>query len=250
MNQFIYLDNHYLIITSVIFLFGGFVKGVIGVGLPTITLALLSLFFDIKESISVILIPIILTNFYQMIDGKDLKLIYKDTRFFALSSFVFIVPGFFLLFFLKSKIILSVLAVLLILNSSLNIFKFSIKFNNYQSTSLQSLLGSLNGFISGLTGIYTMPFVFFLQSLNYTKDKAIQLMGYLFFIYSTSQFLLFLYKDMINMNKFFISLFACAPIFIGVVLGRSFRKKISENFFKLLFNYMLLLMGLLLIFKN
>ena len=73
----------YLILFQVILIFfaGGVVKGLIGVGLPTVILTFLSFIFDIKLSISIILLPIILSNLYQMIDGKYLKQIINDTKF-------------------------------------------------------------------------------------------------------------------------------------------------------------------------
>ena len=78
-----------------IFLLGGIVKGTIGVGLPTITLVLLSFLFDIKDSISFILIPIIFSNLIQLMDGKNLLSILKQTKYFLFSSILLIIPGFF-----------------------------------------------------------------------------------------------------------------------------------------------------------
>ncbi len=89
--------NFTFFIVLFIFFIGGVVKGTIGVGLPTITLVLLSFIFDIKDSISFILIPIIFSNFIQLMDGKNLFSIARQTKYFLISSIILIVPGFFLL---------------------------------------------------------------------------------------------------------------------------------------------------------
>ena len=81
------IDSIILIQVVLIFLAGGMVKGLIGVGLPTVTLTLLSFVFDIKDSISIILIPVILTNLYQMLDGNYLREIISDVKFFLIGSF-------------------------------------------------------------------------------------------------------------------------------------------------------------------
>ena len=106
----------YLILIQVILIFftGGLVKGLIGVGLPTVTLTFLSFIFDIKVSISIILLPVILTNLYQMIDGKYLKKIINDTSIFQISAFIFIFPGFYFLLLFSSNTILITLAIILI----------------------------------------------------------------------------------------------------------------------------------------
>lgn len=63
------------------------------------------------------------------------------------------------------------------------------------------------------------------------------------------QLVLFSSYQMINFNKLLVSLLACFPILIGVYFGAVLRKRISESFFKTLFNMMLVIMGGLLIIK-
>ena len=60
-----HLDINFILIIFLIFVLAGLIKGVIGVGLPTVSLALLSFILDIKESIAIVLIPIIrIEDFY------------------------------------------------------------------------------------------------------------------------------------------------------------------------------------------
>ena len=250
MQEISNIDYFILFQVILIFFVGGVVKGLIGVGLPTVTLTFLSFIFDIKLSISIILLPIILSNLYQMIDGKYLKQIINDTKFFHISAFLFIFPGFYFLLLLNSNTILIILAVILILNSFLGLVKYEIRFKNFKSKYYQFFIGSTTGLVTGVTGIYTMPFIFLIQSLQYTKNKVIQLMGFTFFILACTQFLLFGLNDLINIKILILSSIACIPIIIGVYLGKTLRIKISEVIFKLLFNLMLIIMGSLLIIKT
>lgn len=243
------IDSVILIQVVLIFLAGGMVKGLIGVGLPTVTLTLLSFVFDIKDSISIILIPVILTNLYQMLDGNYLKEIIGEVKFFLIGSFLFIFPGFYFLTILKSDTILAILALLLIINSFMSLMKYEIKLKNYKSKAIQLGIGSLTGITTGVTSIYTMPFIFLIQSLNYSKNKVIQLMGLSFFIFACMQLILFSSHGMLDFDKLSISLLACLPILVGVYFGTALRKKISETLFKTLFNIMLVVMGSLLILK-
>ncbi len=244
------IDYFILIQIIIIFLAGGIVKGLIGVGLPTVTLTFLSFIFDIKESISIILLPIIITNLYQMINGKYLKQIINDTKVFQISALIFIFPGFYFLLILNSNTILIILALILIYNSILGLIKYEIKFKNFKSNYYQLSVGGMTGIVTGITGIYTMPFIFLIQSLKYKKNKTIQLMGLTFFIFSSAQFLLFSLNDLISARVLILSSVACVPILFGVYLGTILREKISETLFKLLFNIMLIVMGFLLIIKT
>ncbi len=242
--------NHLFFITLFIFFIGGLVKGIIGVGLPAVILTLLSFFYDIKDSISFILIPMILTNLYQLLDGKHLQSIYNQTKFFLISSIIFVVPGFFILRAASSKIILLIIAGLLITNSSLVLLKKIITFKNYNSFTVQSAIGVINGTIAGMTSIYVMPFIFLIQSLQFKKEKLIQFMGLTFFFYSFCLFILFYSYSMIDNQGLLFSIIACMPIFLGVQTGKYLRKILSENTFKNLFNYMLLISGSIIIIKN
>ncbi len=233
-----------------IFFLGGLVKGTIGVGLPTVTLTLLSFFFDIKDSISFILIPVILTNLVQMLDGKELKSIFQQTKFFLVTSVVFVIPGFLVLRAINSNTILLILASLLVLNSCLVLFNKIITIKKHTSFQTQFWIGALTGITTGVTSIYTMPFIFLIQSLKFNKEKLIQLMGLSFFLYSLTQFALFYSFSMIDEKVLLFSSVACIPILIGVISGKYLRKVLSEQTFKQLFNYMLLISGIIIIIKS
>jgi len=233
-----------------IFFLGGLVKGTIGVGLPTVTLTLLSFFFDIKDSISFILIPVILTNLVQMLDGKELKSIIQQTKFFLIVSVIFVIPGFLILRVINSNTILVILAILLVLNSCLVLFNKIITVKRHTSFKTQFWVGALTGITTGVTSIYTMPFIFLIQSLKFNKEKLIQLMGLSFFLYSLTQFTLFYSFSMINEKVLLFSSIACVPILIGVLSGKLLRKVLSEQTFKKLFNYMLLISGIIIIIKS
>ncbi len=227
---------------------GGITQGILGVGLITVVISLLSFVVDVKETIALVIIPTIITGFFQMINGSNLKVIIKDTKYFLVFSTLIIVPGVFLLNVLDSDLILIFIAILLFMNSSLSLSNRVVAIPNHQNSIIQLLTGSLNGFIIGLTSIYTMPFVFLLQSLKYNKEKTVQFMGLAFLLYSSMQFISFSYIKLISINTIVPSLIVTLPVITGFLLGKKIRSFISEKLFKKLFYLMLLLMsGIILI---
>ena len=222
---------------------GGIVQGILGVGLITVVISLLSFVIDVKQTIALVIIPAIVTSFFQMINGNNLKNIINETRYFLIFSTLIIIPGVFLLKLLESDLILIFIAILLFLNSSLSLSNRIISIPNHQNSIIQLLVGSLNGFIIGLTSIYTMPFVFLLQSLKYNKEKTVQFMGLAFLLYSGMQFLSLSYSKLISINTIVPSLIVTLPVIIGFLLGKKIRSFISEKLFKKLFYLMLLMMS-------
>ena len=246
----IYSNLPLLTVVYILFTYflGGITQGILGVGLITVVISLLSFVIDVKETIALVIIPTIITSFFQMINGNNLKDIIKDTRYFLVFSTLIIVPGVFLLKVLESDLILIFIAILLFMNSSLSLSNRVVAIPNHQNSIIQVSAGSLNGFIIGLTSIYTMPFVFLLQSLKYNKEKTVQFMGLAFLLYSSMQFISFSYSKLISINTIFPSLIVTLPVIIGFLLGKKIRSFISEKLFKKLFYLMLLLMsGIILI---
>ena len=246
----IYSNLPLLTVVYILFTYflGGITQGILGVGLITVVISLLSFVIDVKETIALVIIPTIITSFFQMINGNNLKAIIKDTRYFLVFSTLIIVPGVFLLKVLESDLILIFIAILLFMNSSLSLSNRVVAIPNHQNSIIQVSAGSLNGFIIGLTSIYTMPFVFLLQSLKYNKEKTVQFMGLAFLLYSSMQFISFSYSKLISINTIVPSLIVTLPVIIGFLLGKKIRSFISEKLFKKLFYLMLLLMsGIILI---
>ena len=93
MENIFFNVSHLYFIIFIIFFLGGVVKGTIGIGLPTVTIGLLIFFFDIKESISLILVSVILTNLFQVFEGDNFKILIKDNLYFLIFSSFFIIPG-------------------------------------------------------------------------------------------------------------------------------------------------------------
>ena len=59
------------------FLLAGFVKGVVGLGLPTISLALLTVLLDLPTAMALLVVPAFCTNIWQGFIGGHLALLSR-----------------------------------------------------------------------------------------------------------------------------------------------------------------------------
>ena len=62
-----------LVIVASVFFFAGVVKGVIGIGLPTLAMGLLCLFMPALEAAALLVVPAVATNIWQMLAGPALR---------------------------------------------------------------------------------------------------------------------------------------------------------------------------------
>src|SRR2546423_15412837 len=61
-----------MILIAAAFLFAGFVKGVIGLGLPTVAMGLLAVTMPPSQAIAIVIVPAIVTNLWQTFVGPYL----------------------------------------------------------------------------------------------------------------------------------------------------------------------------------
>ncbi len=219
-------------------------------GLPTVSLLLLTLFTDLNTAISLIIIPSLVTNIFQGVFGRHLKELIIEFWIFFLVSGVFVYIGTFI--FLKISVVIStiLLSLLIIIYSCMVLLKKNITINNKNSLLAKSLVFSSNGVLTGMTGSLLLPGVFYFQALNFKKEKFIQALGLHFTILS-----LFLglskthYNHYLTKELLFISFLSCFFAFIGMYVGNYLTKNINEKTFKKVFLFSLIILGILLTIK-
>ena len=75
------------------FLLAGFVKGVVGLGLPTISLALLTALLDLPTAMALLVVPAFCTNIWQGFIGSHLALLSRRLWPFLLAVIPFVWVG-------------------------------------------------------------------------------------------------------------------------------------------------------------
>ena len=235
---------------SIIFFISGIVKGIIGMGLPTISLLLLSLFLDINTAIILIIIPSLITNILQGFYGKYLKeLITEYWSFFLISGFfVYFGTMFFEALNLTTTTLLLSLVIIFYSLFALSGKGFSAdKINN---PLIKSVVFSSNGFFTGITGSLIFPGVFFFQALQLNREKLIQALGIHFTLLTLFLGLSkFYFHSFLTLKFSHLSIISCIAAFTGMFLGNLISMKIEENLFKRLFLYSLIVIGFLLTIK-
>ena len=70
-------DPNLLIMVSVVFCLAGFVKGMVGLGLPTVSLGLLSIIVDLPTAMALLVIPSLATNVWQALAGGQIGALWR-----------------------------------------------------------------------------------------------------------------------------------------------------------------------------
>ena len=235
------------------FLFAGMVKGIIGLGLPTISLALLTIATSLPTSMALLLVPSLVTNIWQAaVGGKFREILIRLWPLFLTAAFT-VWFGVLVLSNVELTLLSALLGMLFMIYAVFNLSGYRFNLNIRHEWWVGFLAGSVNGILTGMTGSFVVPGVFYLQSIGLRRDMLIQSMGILFTT-STLALIFSLQSNEFLTSKLVVwSSISLVPSIIGVLIGQQIRQWLSEKTFRNVFFFSLLVIGAYIIviaFKN
>jgi len=109
---------------------------------------------------------------------------------------------------------------------------------------LAPVVGFVTGTMTGATGVFVMPAVPYLQSLQLSKDDLVQALGLSFTVSTLALAAGLVAHAAFRVDQLGLSTLALIPAVVGMWLGRIVRRRISPQRFRQLFLSLLLLLGL------
>jgi hypothetical protein len=244
------MDLNFIVIVAAIFLLGGIVKGVIGLGLATISLALLSAAFGLPVAVQLIVIPSVVTNFWQAIYGGAFVQLLGRFWSMLLASALGTWLAYGVLLVAHPKAMTLVLGVILCLYA-LNDLRTFIRIPRIRREKLASpVVGLMTGVLAGSTGSMVMPVIAYLQGLGLKRDDLIQMMGISFTVSTCAIGLAIVDHNGFDTPLLMTSMAALVPALVGMKLGQMLRGRLSETLFHRYLLLGLLVIGVHLIWKG
>tara|TARA_Y100000589_G_scaffold322378_1_gene355204 strand:- start:190 stop:933 length:744 start_codon:yes stop_codon:yes gene_type:complete len=241
------VEPQFYFIVGATFFLAGLTKGVIGLGLPTVSLAVLTAFFGLKDAIPLILIPSLVTNLLQAFSGPHLKDLIK--RFWSLLlagvTGIFAVSEVFANS--SSEQLSLILGISIIIYSGFGLSSINSVNLTKREKWYSPIVGIVTGAFTGLTGSFVVPAVPYLQSLGLTRDQFIQAMGIWFSVATGALAVMLGIRGLLPMDQNIISTAALLPAVIGMSIGQVIRRRLSEIRFRRMFFFSLLFMGIYII---
>ncbi len=239
-----------ILIVCVVFVVAGLVKGVIGLGLPTVSLALLTATIGLKPAMAVLVLPALLTNIVQAMTGGAFLDILRRTWVFILVAFVCTWLGTGILAGSSSPFLPALLGLVTATYAGLSLATPQFVMPKKWELAATPALGAVAGMVTGLTGTFVVPGVMYLQSLGFSKNTFIQSMGILFTMASLSLGVGLSGHGLISEDLTTLSVIALIPAFAGMFVGVKIRNRLDEVKFRKVFFVSLLILGLYIIVRS
>lgn len=232
-----------LAIITAAFLLAGAVKGVVGLGLPTVSLALLTASLGLKDAMALMLVPSFVTNLWQGAVGGAAGPILRRIWTLLLAACLGTWFGAGVLARADALLLSGLFGLILCAYSLFSLMTPQIPPPGRRESWLSPLVGAVSGVVTGLTGSFVVPGVLYLQALGLPRDVLVQAMGITFTTATVALALSLSAHDLLPLDLGLLSALALAPAALGMLLGQSVRRRLPEARFRRVFFGALLLLG-------
>lgn len=226
-----------------VFALAGFVKGVIGLGLPTVAMGLLALALPPAEAAAILVVPSLVTNVWQLLAGPRFAALAR--RLWPMMAAVLLgtIAGAGVLAGNVAGLAKIGLGIALIVYAIVGLAGVRLSVAARHEAWLGPLVGAITGLVTGATGVFVIPAVPYLQAIGLEKDELIQALGLSFTVSTVALAIGLLRVDAWQMGSVWISLLALVPALIGMQAGQWLRQRIAAATFRRVFFAGLLLLG-------
>lgn len=223
------------------FVLAGMVKGVTGMGLPTVAMGILGSLISPVAAAAMLLLPSLISNLFQFGGGGNTRRLLK--RLWPMLLMVVVAT------LLASARITGgdtartqfALGVALVAYAIWTLAGKKIAVAVHREKPYSLVIGFVTGLLTGGTGVFVMPAVPSIQ-LGFEKDELVQALG-ISFTFSTLALALGLWwHNALPAQSLSLSALAIVPALIGQWMGTRVRRVISPLVFKRCF--LLCLLGL------
>ena len=232
------------IVTGLAFLLAGFVKGVIGMGLPTVAIGLLGLLMTPSQAAAILLVPSMVTNVWQLAAGGGLPALARRMAPMLTGICIGTFIGAVALPSSNSGQATVWLGVALAIYAGLGLFKVQFSVPPRVETWVGFVVGIATGAITVATGVFALPGVPYIQAMQFERDKLVQALGLSFTVSTVTLAAALYHAGALNAALAAPSLVALGAVLAGMPLGQLVRGRVKAATFRLCFFLGLLALGL------
>jgi uncharacterized membrane protein YfcA len=239
-----------VLVALVVFLLAGVVKGVAGLGLPTIAMALLALVMPPAQAAALLVVPSLVTNLMQLRPLSRLGPMLRRLGAMQAGVCAGSLLGAVWLGAPSGQGATVALGAVLVLYAAWGLSGARLAVSVQAERWLGPMVGVATGLLTAATGVFVVPAVPYLQALGLEKDELVQAMGLSFTASTVALGLGLAAQGVYSTATAASSVVMLVPAVAGMVLGQWLRGWLSPALFRTLFFVGLALLGSHMVIKG
>ena len=233
-----------LIFIAAALLLAGFIKGVIGLGLPTVAIGLLAVTMQPSRAIAIVIVPAIVTNIWQTFAGPYLRDIVRRLWPLMAGTVVGIWLNAGMLSGPYARYGPIVLGVLLVIYAIVGLSKFNFSVARSNEKWIGGIVGLVTGAVSAATGVQVIPSMPFMQAIGMEKDELVQALGVFFTVATVALAFNLTSAGLLGASTALPGAVAMASAFAGMFVGQAVRSRMPPEAFRRWFLIAMIFLGL------
>ncbi len=241
------MDQTTFILAAAIFVLAGIIKGTVGLGLPMAAVGLLASLVDPRLAISLVVFPLMATNFWQMVRGGA---IVRSARRYWLFLVVMMITMFLstgIAGRVSADTLAGVIGVVIILFALISFLAVIPRLPDRFDKAGQVAAALACGLIGGLTSIWSPPMAIYMLARRVDKDEFVAASGFLIFFSSLPLALGYWRAGLMTGPLALVSVGMCIPAIAGFSIGERIRATMSGERFRTAVLVLFLVLGVNLI---
>jgi uncharacterized membrane protein YfcA len=226
----------------------GVVKGITGIGIPMVSIALLSIAVSVPQAVALLPVPILVANTWQAFRGRRFRWSLRRFRPLIIALALGMVIGALLLKRVDDRLLQAIIGVAVMLFSITSLSTPELRVSAPAERPLGAVAGALGGVLGGMSSLFGPPILMFLVSLHLPKDEFVAAIGAIYLLGGVFLLVALAGVRVLGPEEVALSALATPPLLAGMALGQWLRDRISQKAFRtgLLLTVMLIGASLLL----
>jgi len=231
-------------IIAAAFSLAGVVKGVTGLGLPTVGMGLLGLAMPPAQAAALLVVPAFITNVWQMISGRGLGRLARRLWLMQLGMCLGTWAGAGLMTASKAGLASVALGGALLAYAAIGLTNVHLPHVPASAEWwLGTLVGGATGLITAATGVFVIPAVPYLQALGFQGEELVKALGLSFTVSTVALAWSLAGSGSLDLGTGLYSLLALVPALAGMVAGQHLLRIMSPETFRRWFYWGMVLLG-------
>jgi len=231
-NFWLNLGTLSLAITIAGLFFGGLCKGAIGIGLPLIAVPIVALFVSVPKALSLLAIPLFVTNIYQLFQGGHAKAVIRRFWMITVALIIGIGLGTQILVSLDTKTLYLIMGLVVLAYPLIRLMGPSIQVSLEKEKKIGPPIALGSGFLGGISGFFAPPLLVFLAGQRLPKDVFTATVALIFLTGSLALSIFLAGHGILGEDDLVASALSLLPIILGIYLGQKIRAVISQSTFE------------------
>jgi uncharacterized membrane protein YfcA len=225
------------------YVLAGFVKGVIGLGLPTVAIGVLGLLMTPAQAAAILVVPSLVTNVWQFAAGDDLLALLRRLWPLLVGTCIGTWIGVLLLPSGSTAQATVWLGAALAVYAAFGLINIEFSVPPRAEGWLGLIAGIATGAVTVATGIFALPGVPFIHALGLDRHRLVQALGLSFTVSTITLAMALGYSGEMSLALAWPSSAALGAALVGMMVGQVVRGRVRAETFRRFFFVGLLLLG-------